>query len=104
MSKPVVIVGAFDNLRSRDVRFVEEASKLGPVTALVYPDQTIPTQTGSGPRFPLAERLYTVQALRWVNAAIPMEPSIPPAALPQSNRWEGSQWVDQYGPFNEARQ
>jgi cytidyltransferase-like protein len=103
MSTPVIIVGAFDNLRSRDVRFIQEASKLGPVTALVYPDQTISEQMGHEPRLPLTERLYMLRALRFVTTALPMDSPAPASALPQVKRWESSLWVDQSGPFSEDR-
>jgi len=81
MSKTVVIVGAFDNLRSREVRFIEEASKSGEVTALVYCDSTIEKQLGIAPKFPLAERLYLLGALRFVKGALALDASGSPNAL-----------------------
>ena len=103
MSKPVVILGAFDNLRSRDVRFIEEASKSGELTILVYPDQTIRTQTGKDAQFPLQERLYMLRALRFAAGAFPLDSSAPGNVLPQSRDWGGWVWVDLQGPFNESR-
>jgi cytidyltransferase-like protein len=103
MAKPVIILGAFDNLRSREVRFIEEASKLGEVNALVYPDHALALEMGSAPKFPLTERLYMLRALRFVCAAIPLESAVSPAALANFEQWQGSVWADQTGPFNETR-
>lgn len=62
----VFVSGAFDDLRSRDVRFLQEAARLGPLTVLVWSDEIVLRLTGSQPEFPQAERLYMLNALRWV--------------------------------------
>ncbi len=65
---PVVIVsGSFDDLRSRHVRFLEEASKLGDLHVLLWTDEVVRELTGKSPKFPLAERRYLVEAIRYVN-------------------------------------
>ncbi len=66
--KTVVVVGAFDNLRSQDVRFLEEASKLGAVRVLLWSDEAVTSVTGKPPKFPLAERHYLLQAIRYVQS------------------------------------
>lgn len=63
----VVIAGGFDDLKSRDFRFLEEAAKLGCVTALVWPDTTFATLTARPPRFSFAERRYLLEATRFVD-------------------------------------
>src|SRR5215471_3287541 len=103
MSRPIVLVGAFDDLRSRDVRLLQEAARLGPVTVLVYQDQAIRAQTGSAPKFPLSERLYVLRALRFVSAAIALDPLVPVDAVPDAQSVIGGTWVDEQGPLNEAR-
>jgi cytidyltransferase-like protein len=103
MSKSIVILGSFDNLRSRDIRFLEEASKLGQITVLVLGDETIREQTGTNPKFPLAERLYVLRALRFVDAAVPLAASSPLTELPEPQQWIGWVWLDNPGPLNEAR-
>lgn len=60
-------MGSFDNLRSRDVRLLQEASALGPVHVLLWPDAMIRALDGSAPHFPQAERLYFLQAIRYVH-------------------------------------
>jgi cytidyltransferase-like protein len=66
--KTVAVLGAFDNLRSQDVRFLEEASKLGAVRVLLWTDEIVAAQTGEPPKFPLAERTYLLQAIRYVTS------------------------------------
>jgi len=48
------------------VRFLEEASRQGPVHALLWPDDALAALEGQPPKFPLAERLYLLQAVRYV--------------------------------------
>jgi cytidyltransferase-like protein len=69
MSK-VVVTGSFDDLRSRHVRFLEEASHLGPLTVLLWSDVTVAALQGKPPQFPLKERRYLVDALRFVERSV----------------------------------
>jgi cytidyltransferase-like protein len=101
MSSSVAIVGAFDDLHSRDVRLLQEAAKLGPLTVWTYSDQAIQAQTASHPKFTLSERLYVLRALRFVSHAIPLDPLAPADALPEG--FEAATWVDEQGALNEAR-
>jgi cytidyltransferase-like protein len=66
--KPVYVFGAFDDLRFRDYRFLDEAGKLGPVTALLWSDDAVRSVTGKEPKFPLPEREYTLRANRNVSS------------------------------------
>jgi cytidyltransferase-like protein len=78
----VIVSGAFDNLNSRDMRFMEEASKLGELQVLLWSDEAVRGVTGSDPKFPLAEREYFVQAIRYVSKVRFSGVSIDPDALP----------------------
>jgi cytidyltransferase-like protein len=66
VSAKVVVAGGFDDLKSRDIRFLEEAARFGSVTALVWPDATFTALTGRPPRFSFAERRYLLEATRFV--------------------------------------
>lgn len=78
----VIASGSFDDLRSRHVRFLEEASKLGELHVLLWSDETIQRLTGRPPKFPQAERLYLIQAIRHV-ARVTLAPALDAAdALP----------------------
>ena len=100
MSQNIAIVSAFDDLRSRDVRLLEEAARLGPLTALVLPDETILAETGKPPRFPFAERLYLVGALRFVTSALCANRPMP---IEELKRLGVTTWADAEGPANESR-
>lgn len=63
----VVVSGAFDDLRSADVRFLQEAAGLGELTVLLWPDAVIERRTGGSPIFPLEERRYLLESLRYVS-------------------------------------
>ncbi len=36
--RQVIVSGGFDDLKSRDLRFLEEAARLGELTVLLWPD------------------------------------------------------------------
>lgn len=75
MSK-VLVMGAFDSIQTNDVRFLEEAAKLGELHVDLWPDETIVAMSGASPMFPAAERLYFVRALRYVHDAQVVDPGI----------------------------
>jgi cytidyltransferase-like protein len=62
----VIVSGSFDDLRSRHIRFLEEAGRLGPVHVLLWSDDAVLRETGQRPKFPQAERAYLLQAIRFV--------------------------------------
>ena len=69
----VVVAGAYDDLRAKQIRFLEEASKLGEVTALLWSDELVRRVEGKGPKFPQAERAYFLQAIRFVRRVVLVE-------------------------------
>jgi cytidyltransferase-like protein len=91
--KTVAAIGAFDDLRSQEIRFLEEASKLGAVRVLLWSDEVVTAVTGKPPKFPLAERHYLLQAIRYVGsvgqlATLPYDPNVLPAIVDlQADIW-----------------
>jgi cytidyltransferase-like protein len=78
----VFVSGAFDEAGSRQIRFLQEAARLGPVTLFLWPDQTVARIRdarirdarirdarirGSLPKMGLAERIYYFEALSYVD-------------------------------------
>lgn len=63
--KTVIVSGSFDDMRARDIRFLQEASQYGCLHALVWGDDVIEGQT----KFPQEERLYMMDAIRYVDCA-----------------------------------
>jgi cytidyltransferase-like protein len=78
----VVVCGGFDDIRVEDVRFLDEAARLGPLHVLLWSDDLVREATGRDPKFPQEERLYFVQAIRYVERAHLVEAPADPYELP----------------------
>ncbi len=69
--KKVMVTGSFDWLHTGHVRFFEEVSGFGDLIVVVGHDDNIRLLKGAGhPLFSQAERLYIVQAIRFVSQAM----------------------------------
>jgi cytidyltransferase-like protein len=62
----VVISAPFDTLGAKDLRFLQEASRLGELHIVLWTDSAIAALAGKAPTFPFAERAYFLQASRYV--------------------------------------
>jgi cytidyltransferase-like protein len=96
MSVPVphiVVSGGFDDLRRPDIRFLEEAARLGTLDVLLWSDDLVRFLTGQSPQFPWIERQYFLQALRWVRQVHLIETLKNPEELPAVAEFEPSVWV-----------
>lgn len=65
--KRVVVSGRFDDIRWREVRFLQEVARLGPLHVFLWNDELVRSTTGEDPTFPEQERLYFVRAIRFVH-------------------------------------
>jgi cytidyltransferase-like protein len=72
-NRRVIVCGGFDDIRAGDLRFLEEAAKLGELTVLLWPDAALEKHTGKPAKFPLAERHYFLKAVRTVRRVIAMD-------------------------------
>ena len=97
----VAVSGSFDDLRSRHVRFLEEAAKLGQVHVHLWPDETVRSLTGAWPKFPQTERLYFLNAIRYVSQVTLADASLKPDELPLTDA-PGAQSADCWAVFEEA--
>jgi cytidyltransferase-like protein len=91
--KSVAITGSFDNLRSKHVRFLEEAAKWGNVHIGLWSDETIQAREGGLPRFPERERRYLLQSLRFVDHVTVVSGNIKPDALPDFGGVTPDVWI-----------
>jgi cytidyltransferase-like protein len=98
----VILSGGFDDLKSRDLRFLEEAAKLGEVAVLLWPDAALQKLTGKAPKFPLVERKYFLHAVRYVSRVIEADGSTRLDWLPDNLRTDV--WADVETPTNPARE
>jgi cytidyltransferase-like protein len=92
--KQVVVSGAFDDIRAHQLRFLEEASKLGELTVLLWPDELLQALLGIAPKFPLAERLYFLNAVRYVSRVVPLRNSESANVLPVIEGLAPQLWVE----------
>ncbi len=102
--KQVIVSDSFDDLRSGDLRFLEEASKLGEVTVLLWPDDVVRRFTGKPPKFPFEERLYLLNAVRYVRAVVPADTTSRMDKLPDWIAAPGNIWADRRSAANPGRE
>jgi cytidyltransferase-like protein len=81
----IVVIGSFNNIKSRDVRFLDEASKLGELTVLLWSDNLFEQLEGKKPEFPQIERKYFIESVRYVNQVIVIDHLPNRDELPQIN-------------------
>jgi len=67
MNTEIVLCEPFDDIRCRHIRLLHEASRLGQVHIYLWDDATINTLTGRDPKFPLPERQYHLESVRYVS-------------------------------------
>lgn len=103
-TKEIVVQGAFDDLRSSQVRFLQEASSWGPVHVLLWSDQQVQDFTGKEPKFPLEERSYFLQAIRFVSRVHWMPAIEDPDVLPNLPGLQPSIWLDEETTANQKRE
>jgi cytidyltransferase-like protein len=103
MNMPQVIVsGGFDDIRSGDLRFLEEAAKLGELAVLLWSDARLQSATGAAPKFPLAERSYFLNAVRYVSRVVEAAADQNPDELPRELR--AGIWADRESSANAHRE
>jgi len=87
------IMGGFDDLRSSDIRFLEEAARFGHIHVYLWSDDLIRNLVGRGPKFPLEERIYFLSAIRYVDHVGVINHLDDPQNLPFAARDVDSTWV-----------
>ena len=101
--KMVVVAGAFDDLRSRDIRFLEESARSGALTVLLWPDEVIRRRNGKSPKFPQAERLYFLRAIRHVNDVQVTPVDLSTDELPEMKGFKPAVWSVNAAQDNAAK-
>lgn len=91
--KHALVSGSFDDLRSRHVRLLEEASKLGPLHVLLWSDNAITGLEGKPPRFPQQERQYVLECIRYVDRVFLSSDQVERDAWPAQRCRKGDIWV-----------
>jgi cytidyltransferase-like protein len=99
----VIVSGGFDDIRSRHLRFLEEAAKLGELTVLLWADEMVRQRSGQPPKFPLAERQYFLHAVRYVTHVVPWIAPADADTLPELGGVRPQVWVDHEADANDVR-
>ena len=91
--KNVVVSGCFDNIQSRDVRFLEEAARIGPLTILLWSDATYQLIKVRKSEFPQQERQYFLESVRYVQKVVLTNGMVSPDEIPQVDGVDPDVWV-----------
>jgi cytidyltransferase-like protein len=101
--KRVIVTGSFDDLRSADVRFLEQAAKLGELHVFLWSDEGTRIQNGYSPKFPFQERMYLLQAIRYVHQVHLVNQAYERDSLPvHVGRYSGT-WVVKEDDDNQQK-
>jgi cytidyltransferase-like protein len=92
-AKTVVVTGGFDDFRSQQVRFLEEAAKLGGVHVLLWSDETMRAVEGRPPKFPQEERLYLLWTNRYVKDVRLVTGQVDQDSIPQAGGINPEIWA-----------
>ncbi|HEX7556744.1 MAG TPA: adenylyltransferase/cytidyltransferase family protein [Leptolinea sp.] len=91
--KIAVVSGRFDNLKSSEVRLLEEASKFGSTYAFAWSDELINYMDLQYPIFPLDERKYLLEGIRYIDHVHVVDQPFDPDTLPIINKKDTVTWV-----------
>lgn len=92
-TREILVAGGFDDLRPRQVRFLQEASRLGKVRVHLWSDDIIRLIENRAPRFPEAERLYLIEAIRYVSGTSLVRKYNGEDPLPLADGFHPDVWV-----------
>jgi len=81
--RTIVVSGSFNNIQSRDIRFLEESAKRGPLIILLWSDDVFQRMEGCKPAFPQAERRYFLESVRYVKQVVLVDGRYNPDEIPQ---------------------
>lgn len=102
MMRKILVSGSFDDLRSPQVRFLQEAARFGDVQVQLWSDRAVQALSGRAPRFPQAERQYLLQALRYVQTVEVIDLT-DPDSLPDVDPDEPQLWAVPEAEHNPAK-
>ena len=98
----VVVSGIFGELCSKDIRFLEEASRYGAVHVVLWSDRAACALRGKEPKFPEQERVYFLEALRFVEGVTLWDRDVCEGGLPELEQTP-ARWVMEESAVTEER-
>ena len=99
----VLLSGAFDAVDAKDIRLLDQASRLGPVHIYLWDDATTTRLNRQAPRHPLEERLYFIKSMRYVEAVTIANRLTNRHTLPDAALTPGATWVVSPGQHTFAK-
>lgn len=100
----VFVAGSFDDLRSGQIRFLEEASKLGAVHVWLWSDEQVQFAAGRAPKLPATERYYLLASLRYVARVTLVSGRMAAGALPDTGGQRPDVWVADEAGASDGQQ
>jgi cytidyltransferase-like protein len=91
--KTVIVAGSFNNIKSQDIRFLQEASKFGAVNVFLWSDSLFQQIECRSPEFPEEERQYFLESVRYVQHVFLCDRQINQEEVPQIKRIKPEVWV-----------
>ena len=101
--KIVGIVGAFDDLRSKDVRFLQAVANHGQLHVFLVTDDFFYKQQGKQPEFQQEERAYLLDAVRFVDK-VHLIDSVPAKDVRLSSGEQVAIWADRLETVNHQEE
>jgi len=103
--KKIFVSGSFDDLRLRHIRLLDEASKLGSLFVRLWSDAMVERLEGHPPKFILDERLYLLNAIRYVSGVeLCPDNVVEPDSLPCVSGIQPDVWVVDESADNPIKQ
>lgn len=99
-----VVSGPFDDMRAPDIRFLQEAARLGPLDVFLWTDKLTRSLTGTEPKFPESERLYFLQAVRFVHRVHLVDTLASTEDLPTIDGVKPAVWIVRQGEAGPGRE
>ncbi len=88
-----IVTGSFDDLRSSDIRFLEEAARCGELHVFLWSDEVARRLDEKNTKFPLGERLYVLQSIRYVHEVHLVDQLADRDSLPSYAEFAATTWV-----------
>ncbi|MBN2084496.1 MAG: adenylyltransferase/cytidyltransferase family protein [Anaerolineales bacterium] len=88
-----MVSGGFDDPRSSDYRFLEEAARQGELHVFLWSDGLVRKLDGVSPKFSLEERMYLLQAIRSVSRIHLVDQWADRDSLPAQGEGASGTWV-----------
>ncbi|MBN1122285.1 MAG: adenylyltransferase/cytidyltransferase family protein [Anaerolineae bacterium] len=92
-NQTVIVSGSFDDLKFPQMRFLEEASRLGRLHVALWSDAMIQAASGGPPKFSLSEREYWMRSIRYVDRYTVIPGLFDPDTVPLIEDIQPDIWV-----------